>query len=72
LFGVCSAEGVEAEVGCCEGEEDVSGTVRVMMKVPEVEGMRATSPRVREKVCRSSWAYCASQRQGSGKGREVL
>ncbi len=30
----------------------------VMMNVPEVEGMRETSPRVVEKVERSSCAYC--------------
>ena len=30
----------------------------VTMKVPPVDGWRATSPREVENVLRSSWAYC--------------
>lgn len=48
--------------GGSEGEEEeeeavVAGVWIVTMKVPPVEGWRATSPRERENVERSSWAY---------------
>lgn len=45
--------------------EDVGGAVGTgewmicTTNVPPVEGCRATSPRLVEKVERSSWAYCA-------------
>lgn len=46
------SEGEEAEA-----EAVGAGVWIVTMKVPPVEGWRATSPRAMENVERSSWAY---------------
>jgi hypothetical protein len=52
--------------GVCDGKE------RVTTKMPDVAGIKATSPREREKVCSSSCAYCFRHQGGDieegGKG----
>ena len=40
------------------------GKERVTTKMPDVAGIKATSPREREKVCSSSCAYCFRHQGG--------
>lgn len=55
---MCGWEAIGGEVEEGVGDSDDAEWKISTMKVPPVEGCRATSPRPVEKVERSSWANC--------------
>lgn len=62
--------GVEEEEEEEEDDGDEGWWKMSTMKVPPVEGCRATSPRLVEKVERSSWAnYCLGKKRERRGGR---